>query len=148
MRTSVLALTTAITIGALTAPMVAAAQSGHGMVGGNVRAGRSNTTAAPTYSGGAQHNFSAGPNTAWKGQNWSGKNWSGKNWSGNNWSGKNWAWDGRHHRRHHRNFAVVPFVGFDDYAYADSCWDYVWTPAGYERVYVCGGPDYYAYYDY
>jgi hypothetical protein len=54
--------------------------------------------------------------------------------------------DGRHHR-HHRNFGVVPFIGFDDYAYADSCWDYVWTPAGYERVYICGGPGY-AYYNY
>jgi hypothetical protein len=155
MRTTLLALTTAVAVGALAAPMAASAASQHGM-GGSIGGGGG---AAPTVGGStaathAPQNFSTGGKVGnWNGPsgktwNGSGKTWNGpgKTWSGKNWKGQNWAWDGHRHHRHHRNFAVVPFVGFDDYTYADSCWDYTWTPAGYQRVYICGGPGY-AYYD-
>jgi hypothetical protein len=62
------------------------------------------------------------------------------------WAGNSGDW---RLRRHHRNFGFVPFAAYgdfygDDYAAYDTCWDYVWTPAGYERVYVCGAPGFYA----
>jgi hypothetical protein len=58
------------------------------------------------------------------------------------WNGRT-AWGGRfhdhfHHRFHHRNFFAFGFGGpIYDYAY-DSCWSWVPTRYGWQRVYVCG----------
>jgi hypothetical protein len=43
------------------------------------------------------------------------------------------------HGRHFRDHRGRGFIGgFGGYAAYDYCWNRVWTPYGYERVYVCG----------
>lgn len=156
---------TAIAIGALAVPMVGTAaerggvSSGGGVSAGGGVSGRAGGTAAPMTAPGG--NFSA------SGQ-FSGKSSAGSNSlrNGNFVSNQgrtqiqsnirndriassgNWG----RHDRHHRHHRFVPFAafgdfGYDDYATYDSCWDYAWTPAGYQRIYICGGPGY-AYYNY
>jgi hypothetical protein len=58
------------------------------------------------------------------------------------WNGQHWASNGRHH---HHNGWWLPYAAFGAYAAYDQCWQTEWTPAGYQRVYVCG-PDGYNYY--
>lgn len=58
----------------------------------------------------------------------------------------------RRDRRFDRDVGFAPGFAaygefYDDDPYLasyDSCWNYVWTPLGYERVNVCGTPGFYA----
>ena len=137
MRKIVLGLTV-LALGALAVPTAGTAASNHAVQGGQVSASRGGTT----VNGGVrvQSNINTGvrgpqnfavnrglPNAA-----------VSHNVQGSN--GQNWAWNGRHHhRRHDRDdFGIVPLFAFGDYAAYDYCWQTVWTPAGFERVYVCG----------
>jgi hypothetical protein len=144
MRKILLGLTTALAFGVLAVPSVAPAAS--------VTAHSSGVTAHS--SGGTSINSRAGMNTSVQGT----RNFAVTHNTGvrnaavtNNvqgWNGQQrWAWNGRHHRRHHRDrdFLFVPFAAYGDYAAYDYCWQTVWTPAGFKRIYVCGSDDYYVY---
>jgi hypothetical protein len=155
---------TAVALGALAGPAMAQHHSGGPSAGGGVSAGgRAGASAAPmsapsggnfSATGHARGNATLGTRNAWEGRNFV-SNEARSNIRGNirgNIRSDRLAWDhrdGRRHHRHHRNFFPGAAFGFydDDYALYDTCWDYVWTPAGYERVYTCGGPGF-AYYDY
>jgi hypothetical protein len=137
MRKILLGLTTALAFGVLAVPSAAPAAWKHG-----------------ANSGGTSTNSRASMNTSVQGtQNFAVNNKAGVRNSAvtNNvqgWNGQQrWAWDGRHHRRHHRDrdFLFVPFAAYGDYAAYDYCWQTVWTPAGFKRIYVCGSDDYYVY---
>ena len=68
---------------------------------------------------------------------------SGQGWSRNAWGMNNHVHDHFHHRFHNRKFFAFGFGGpIYDYAYS-SCWSWVPTRYGWQRVYVCG--DYYGY---
>ncbi len=63
--------------------------------------------------------------------------------TGSTWSGKTTAWNGPHNRHHryfrNRNeFFAFGFAG--DYGYYDSCWQWVPTNWGLQRVWVCDYP--------
>ena len=133
MRKLALSLTMALALGALAVPTVASAaknQGNHGMVVQNFSGNRS-VNATRSY----KSNFSTTRNVA---------NVRTQNLAVNN--GQRWAWSGRHHR-HHRGwwYPAAAIGAYGLYSAYDNCWDTVWTPSGYQRVYVCG-PDDYGYY--
>jgi hypothetical protein len=151
-RKVLLGLTVAAALGALAIPNVASAANNHGASGG----GRSAGVAAHSFSGasggGARFNANVGGsrNYAARGnvQNFAVNNNARINRNAGTWNGKRWADnDGRHHRRHDRArfFGFVPFDAYGDYAAYDSCWQTILTPAGLQRVYICG-PDGYGIY--
>jgi hypothetical protein len=126
MRKILLGLTTALAIGALAVPTLASAASKSGRNDGSSRGTsvNANTNARSTANVRGTQNLAVNNNTQ-------------------SWNGQKWAWDGRHHRRHHRDVRFVPFAVYgDDYAAYDDCWQTVWTPVGFQRVYVCGSNDY------
>ena len=133
MRKILLGLTTAAALGALAVPMVASADSLHG----RSTSSRNNAGVTAPRSGGTSVNTNVRGTANVRGT---------QNFAVNNktqsWSGQRWAWDGRHHRRHHRDLRFVPYAFGDDYAAYDYCWQTVWTMAGFRRVYVCGPNDY------
>ena len=125
MRKTLLSLTAACALGALAIPTAGFAASSSGITGsvnagspakGSAGAGVSAHTSGATINSTAHVNSNA-------------KSWNGQqSWNGN--------WD-RHHR-HHRDFRFVPFAAYGDYAAYDYCWQTVWTPAGFKRIFVCG----------
>ena len=133
MRKILLGLTTAAAFGALAVPTVVAAASMHGS---NDHSSRSAKVAAQTPSGASVNTNVRGTANVRGTQNFAVNNKT------QSWSGQRWAWDGRHHRRHHRDLRFVPYAFGDDYAAYDYCWQTVWTVTGFQRVYVCGPNDY------
>jgi len=159
-------LTMAVAIGAMSVPNIASAaqhgpgsgaRSGGGHVGmsrsgGNfARSGNVNRGVAVRSFNNKQNfakvqssrNFATVQNRNVNGNNFARSN-NGQRWVGNN--GQRWAGNGRHHR-HYRGWwgPGLALGAYGLYSTYDTCWDTVWTPAGYQRVYVCG-PDYYNYY--
>ena len=124
MRKVLLGLTTALALGALAVPTIASAAQNNG---GSTGAGNANVRGTKNFAvnNNARINRNAGT-------------WNGKRWADN---------DGRHHRRHDRDrfIGFVPFAAYGDYAAYDSCWQTILTPAGYQRVYICGPNGYDAY---
>jgi hypothetical protein len=135
MRKVLLGLTTAVALGALAIPGVASAAQNHGGVGGGSRGAG---ITAHSFSG-ARVNANVGGT-----RNFAVRN-NVRNFAVNNnaqrFNGQHWASNDRHH---HRNGWLLPFAAFGAYAAYDQCWQTEWTPAGYQRVYVCG-PDGYGY---
>ena len=117
MRKVLLGLTTALALGALAVPTIASAAQNNG---GSMGAGNANVRGTQNFAvnNNARINRNAGT-------------WNGKRWADD---------DGRHHRRHDRDrfFGFVPFAAYGDYAAYDSCWQTILTPAGFQRVYICG----------
>ena len=172
MKNLIRGLTMAVAIGALTVPNIAFAGQHHGGSGvrsggghvGMARSGGANFARSGGINRGvAVRNFSnnRGPSVRSYNQN---RNFSNVRSSQNianiqnrnvtrsnvariN-NGQRWAGNGRHgHHRHHRGWwgPALALGSYGLYSAYDGCWDTVWTPSGYERVYVCG-PDYYNYY--
>ncbi len=129
MRKILLGLTTALAFGVLAVPSVAPAASKNGASVQSSGGANVNTRARDTRNLAVNNNVGV-RNTAVTNNVQS-------------WSGQRWANDGRHHRRHHRDF--VAFAAYGDYAAYDYCWQTVWTAAGFQRIYVCGSDDYYVY---
>jgi hypothetical protein len=155
MRKFLLGLTTAAALGALALPNIASAANNHGSSGGG--GGHSAGVASQSFNGGGARfsgnaNVGGSRNLAVRSnsnvQNFAVRN-NTRNFAVNNnaqrWNGQRWAGNDRRHHRHDRNFLFVPFAAYGDYAAYDQCWQSILTPAGYERVYVCG-PDGYGYY--
>jgi hypothetical protein len=145
MRKVLLGLTTALALGAFAVPTIAAAAQNHGGSTGAGNAGGSRGTAGVGVksSGGASVNANVRST-----QNFAVNNNARINRNAGTWNGKRWADnDGRHHHRHDRDrfFGFVPFAAYGDYAAYDSCWQMILTPAGFQRVYICG-PDGYGTY--
>jgi hypothetical protein len=145
MRKVLLGLTTALALGALAVPTIVYAASNHGGSTGGTNAGgsRGNAGVAVRSSGGPNLNANVRGT-----QNFAVNNNARINRNAGTWNGKRWADnDGRHHRRHDRDrfFGFVPFAAYGDYAAYDSCWQTILTPAGYQRVYICGPNGYDAY---
>jgi hypothetical protein len=140
MRKIILGLTTAVARGALAVPMVTSAAEQHS--GGNAGGSRGSASVAVKSPGGASVNANARGTANVPGtQNFAVNNNARINRNAGTWNGKRWADnDGRHHRRHDRDrfFGFVPFAAYGDYAAYDSCWQTILTPAGYQRVYICG----------
>jgi hypothetical protein len=138
MRKILLALTTAVAVGALAAPMAALAESNHS--NGGSKAGGSRVSTGMT-----SHNFSGATFNA--NARGTANVRTTQNFAVNNntrtWNGQKWASNGRHHRHHDRFFGFVPFAAYDDYAFYDNCWQTIWTPSGYQRVFVCEQNGYY-----
>ncbi len=135
MRKILLGLTTALAFGVLAVPSIAPAASKNGV--------------SVQSSGGASINTGANINTRVRDTRNLAVNTDVRNTAVTNnvqsWNGQHWANDGRHHRRHHRDFLFVPFAAYGDYAAYDYCWQTVWTAAGFQRIYVCGSDNYYVY---
>jgi hypothetical protein len=155
MRKVLLGLTAAAALGALVIPNVASAANSHGGSG----EGRSAGVASHSFNGasgsgarfnanvGGTRNFAARPARGNSNvQNFSVRN-NARNFAINNnaqrWNGQRWAGNDRHHHRH--NGRWLPYAVFGDYAAYDQCWQSMWTPSGYQRVFVCG-PDGSSYY--
>jgi hypothetical protein len=150
MRKVLLGLTAAAALGALVIPNVASAVNNHGGSGG----GRSAGVAAHSFNGasgggarfnanvGGTRNFASRPARGNSNvRNLAVRN-NARNFAINNnaqrWNGQRWAGNDRHHHRH--NGRWLPYAAFGDYAAYDQCWQSMWTPSGYQRVFVCG-PD-------
>ncbi|HXY89602.1 MAG TPA: hypothetical protein VEH75_03160 [Xanthobacteraceae bacterium] len=134
MRKIMLGLT-ALALGALAVPTAGSAASNHTTTGGQVSASRGGAT----VNGGAR--VQSNINTGVRGSQNFAVNRNVTTNSAQTWNGQRWASDGRHHHRHDRDdfrlFGFVPFAAYGDYATYDDCWQTVWTPAGFQRVYVC-----------
>jgi hypothetical protein len=136
MRKIILGLTTAVAFSALAVSTVTSTAQQH--TGGVAGGSRDSAGVAVKSSGGASVNANVRGT-----QNFAVNNNARINSNAGTWNGKRWADDdGRHHRRHDRDrfFGFVPFAAYGDYAAYDSCWQTILTPAGYQRVYICG-PD-------
>ena len=146
MRKIVLGLTAAVAIGALAAPTIGSAASNHGSMGaGNAGGSRGNASVAVRSSSGPSVNANGRGTANVRAPQNVGINKNGPiNGNAQRWSGQQWASSGRHHRHHRdRDFLFVPFAAYGDYAAYDYCWQSMWTPAGYQRVYVCEQNSYY-----
>ena len=164
MRKILFGLTTALALGALALPTVAYAALHGGVGGGHFGGGGGGGGMhAGGFSGGGMHaggfgggSFNAAPgfsgNRAFASPNMGSRNFSAGNLSGRNFTARNNSTgrnvvtapstrnfaraDNGRHFRHHRGRGFIG--GFGGYAAYDYCWNRVWTPYGYERVYVCG----------
>jgi hypothetical protein len=139
----------ALAIGALAAPTIgssaelrgggSAARVSAGTAGPSAGAAVRGTAMAPSIHGNAMapSTFQSSQNPVVKGPN-TALTSSGQQWASGDWHHHH----GHDHDRHHHNFiGFVPFgYDYDDYAAYDTCWQTVWTPAGYQREYVCNGP--------
>jgi hypothetical protein len=152
MKKLMLGLTTALALGAMAVPDIASAAEHHG--GGHVSMSRCG-------GGGIARNFVGNRGIATRSfksnRNFANvrssrnvvttqsRSLSGRNFARTN-NGQRWAWNGRHHR-HNRGWWLpgLALGSYGLYSAYDNCWDTVWTPSGYQRVYVCG-PDNYNYY--
>jgi hypothetical protein len=145
--TSVIALAAAAALGAASAAMAA---SSHGSGGGGGGSGGSGGRgAAISGGGGSGAGFATSQGSVsspGRASTFSSQGNLGPNTTmgpGKTWSGKTSAWNGPHNRHHHhfRNRSEFFAFGFaGDYGYYDSCWQWVPTNWGLQRVWVCDYP--------
>jgi hypothetical protein len=165
LRKSLVALTAAATLGVSSIAMAghgshggsAMGMSSHGSTGGSSPSVSMGAGAGKSWSGGSTMR-SVAPYSGYKSgmtPSYSYKSampYTKQGLNKQTWNKQAWnqqAWNKHHHDRHHfrnRNFFAFGFAGpyYDDYGY-DSCWRWVQTYYGLQRVYVCGDYPYWGY---